>query len=71
MKFRTYKNQVNLLILCDLSKAFDSVKHKFNLKLVNHKTDTFWFSSYLDTISQSVRINGIISSGQPIYCGVP
>jgi len=66
------KNQVNLLTLCDLSKAFDSVNHDILLnKLVNHKIDTFWFKSYLDTRTQSVRINNDMSSKQQVPFGVP
>ena len=61
-----------MLTLCDLSKAFDSVNHEILLnKLVNHKIDTFWFESYLDTRTQSVRINDGMSSKQQVPFGVP
>lgn len=73
MKFIiTDKIQVNFLTLCDLSKAFDSVNHEILLnKLVNHKIDTFWFKSYLDTRTQSVKINNDMSSKQQVPFGVP
>jgi len=65
-------NQVNLLTLCDLSKAFDSVNHEILLnKLVIHKIDTFWFKSYLDARTQSVRIKDCMSSKQEVPFGVP
>lgn len=66
------KKQISLLTLCDLSKAFDSVNHTIllqKLHLVN--VDAFWFSSYLNNRTQSVRINNTVSSRQAVPYGVP
>ena len=65
-------NKITLLTLCDLSKAFDSVNHELLLKkLIAHNIDTFWFSDYLDSRTQSVRIGDHISSALDISFGVP
>jgi len=65
-------NQINLLTLCDLSKAFDSVSHELLVKkLTNHEIDHFWFKSYLSARTQSVKIHEKVSSKQPISFGVP
>ena len=71
-----YKNiderRISLLVLLDLSKAFDSVNHNILIqKLNNLNIDSQWFKSYLEDRSQSVRINNTISSSQRISFGVP
>lgn len=61
----TDKNQVNLFPLCDFSKASNSVNHEIPFKKIeNRKTDTFLAKSYLNTRTQSVKINDTISSIQ-------
>ena len=65
-------NFVSLVILCDLSKAFDSVSHNIlidKLDLVN--VDNFWFEDYLYNRQQSVRISNVTSRSQNITYGVP
>jgi len=65
-------NRINLLTLCDLSKAFDSVNHEILIsKLMNHKIDTYWFRSYLSNRTQSVKISENISEKQSVSFGVP
>ena len=73
---RIYNNmdnrKISLLLLLDLSKAFDSVHHKILLKkcqLLN--IDTSWFSSYLDNRFQTVKLDNIISSPKRVNFGVP
>ncbi len=64
--------RISLLMLCDLSKAFDSVNHVILLRklgLVN--VDTFWFKDYINTRTQSVRVGSTISSQQIVPYGVP
>jgi len=66
------KNQINLLTLCDLSKAFDSVSHDILLnKMKNHGIDNYWFRSYLSTRTQSVKIRNNMSTKKAVSFGVP
>ena len=63
---------VSLVILCDLSKAFDSVNHEILLqKFLQLKIDTFWFENYLEGRTQSVRIGQTLSSTKKVSFGVP
>ncbi|MEL6988474.1 MAG: reverse transcriptase family protein [Bacteroidota bacterium] len=64
--------KVSLLLLLDLSKAFDSVNHQILLeKLSKLHIDSFWFKNYLTNRFQSVRLGSIISSPHEINFGVP
>lgn len=64
--------KISLLLLLDLSKAFDSVHHQILLnKCAKVNVDPFWFDSYLCNRSQSVRMNSIISSPKKVTFGVP
>ena len=68
----TEKSKISLLILLDLSKAFDSVNHNILLsKLIRYNIDTFWFKNYLENRAQSVRAGSHISNPLPITYGVP
>ena len=61
-----------MLILLDLSKAFDSVNHNILLsKLIRYNIDTFWFKNYLENRAQSVKAGSHISNPLPITYGVP
>ena len=65
-------NLITLVILCDLSKAFDSVCHTILLQKLNHvNVDEFWFDDYLANRVQSVKIGNHISSSRPVEYGVP
>ena len=60
------------MTLCDLSKAFDSVSHKLLLnKLFKLNIDRFWFPSYIQNRTQSVRISSTTSEKASISYGVP
>ncbi len=64
--------KLSLLILCDLSKAFDSVSHPILLdKLLKLNIDPFRFNDYLKDRTQSVRFNNTISSKKCVTYGVP
>ncbi len=64
--------KITLLSLCDLSKAFNSVKHSFLLaKCLRLKIDSFWFSSYLMDRTQSVKTNNTISGIHKVDYRVP
>jgi len=73
---KIYKNmdnrKISLLILFDLSKAFDSVNHSILLnKCKNLNVHPIWLRSYLSNRSQSVRVGNTISSPQNVNFGVP
>ena len=69
-------HQSVILLLLDLSAAFDTVDHKI---LLNRLSTRFgitgaafsWFSSYLSNRYQFVNIRGQRSSNRPLECGVP
>ena len=64
--------KVSLLLLLDLSKAFDSVCHETLLRKCNQlHIDEFWFSDYLSGRIQSVKIGTNISSPRSVKFGVP
>ena len=64
--------KVSILTLCDLSKAFDSVCHENLLRKCSKlNIDNFWFSSYIQNRSQSVRIKNNISEEVLVRYGVP
>ena len=73
---RIYDNidtqKISLLLLLDLSKAFNSVCHKILLsKFKQMHTDEFWFKDYSSDRIQSVKINSVLSSSKSIRYGVP
>ena len=67
---------VTLLLLLDLSAAFDTVDHD---TLVHRLQFTFgvnenvlsWFSSYLSGRSQQIAVNDTLSADVELHCGVP
>ena len=72
-----YKNfddgKISLLILLDLSKAFDSVSHEILFdKLRKLGIDPTWFKNYLKNRQQSVKLDSATtSSPSSIAFGVP
>ena len=64
-----------MLVLLDLSAAFDSIDHSLMLirlsKIGIVETAHKWFSSYLRGREQSVFINGTASQSVPLKYGVP
>ena len=66
------ENLITLMMLCDLSKAFDSVSHVILLNKLNLvHVDSFWFEDYLQNRIQSVQIGKIRSSSTSVEYGVP
>ena len=64
--------RIYLLLLLDLSKAFDSLDHDILLnkcKMLN--IDPSWFRAYLSNRYQSVKIDNVISSPKKVIFGVP
>ena len=67
---------VTLLVLLDLSAAFDTVDHhlllsRFETKLSVSGTVLQWFTSYLANRKLQILINNTLSSEQEIKWGVP
>ena len=68
--------EITILVLLDLSAAFDTVHHK---TLLHHLEQYFgisgtvlhWFLSYLQDRQQSVSIEGMTSKLYNLTCGVP
>ena len=70
------KGQVTLLVLLDLSSAFDTVEHEILLDRLRSTIGLrgkvlSWFESYLKGRSQQVSINGTLSKPFDLKCGVP
>ena len=66
------KGKISLLVLPDLSKAFDSVSHDLLLnKLVQLNIDSTWFASYLHDRTHSVKIYKIMSETKSNLYDVP
>lgn len=67
--------RVTLLLLLDLSAAFDTVNHDTSLHRlqftfgINGKVVS-WFSSYLSGRSQQIAINDTLSAEFELQCGV-
>ena len=65
-----------ILLLLDLSAAFDMVHHKILLQRhscrfgINGKA-LCWFKSYLENRTQVVNIKGATSCSKDLRCGVP
>ena len=64
--------KISLLMLLDLSKAFDSVSHEILIKkLLKYNIDPSWFQSYLSDRYQAVRAGNVVSSPRLVSYGVP
>ena len=64
------EKSASLLLLLDMSKAFDSLNHNLSLeklrKLGLKASVIFWFSSYLSTRYQRVRYEDSVSEMLPL-----
>ena len=70
------KGHVSLLVLLDLSAAFDTVDHKILLKTLQMKlgvcgSGLSWFKSYLEGRSQRICIKETLSQSFDLQWGVP
>ena len=67
---------VTMLILLDLSAAFDTVDHQILLERPSDEagiggTVLNWFRSFLSDRSQRVSVHGVLSLPFDLNCGVP
>ena len=65
-----------MLILLDLSAAFDTIDHQILLERLSdgvgiHWTALNWFRSCLSDRSQHVSVHGVLSRPFDLNCGVP
>ena len=70
------KGHVTLLVLLDLSAAFDTVdhsilQHRLQSKLGVRGKTLSWFKSYLVGRTQQISVNGTLSMKFNLNCGVP
>ena len=68
--------KVGILVLLDLSAAFDTVDHSLLIQRLQNEaeltgTALSWFRSYLENRCQRVIIQGEVSSEQQLCFGVP
>ena len=67
--------EITVLVLLDLSSAFDTVDHAILLNRLKNIGITGlvhdWFSSYLSGRTQAVFLDGVISDSVNLTCGVP
>ena len=68
--------RVTLVLLLDLSAAFDTADHDTLLHRLWFTLDVngkvlSWFSSYLSGRSQQIAINDTLSAELELHCGVP
>ena len=74
MKMNT--QEVTLLVMLDLSAAFDTVNHNILLTRLNEELGICgvalkWFKSYLANRGQRITIDGSLSERFSLECGVP
>ena len=69
-------NSCVILLLLDLSAAFDTIDHQTLLHRLSHRFGIVdcalvWFRSYLSDRYQTVKVNGGVSSSRELLYGVP
>jgi len=67
---------LSLLVLLDLSAAFDTVEHSILLSVPSNRfrvdgTAVDWFRSYLDDRTQSLTYDSQQTNDYPLDCSVP
>ncbi len=66
------KQKISLVILCDLTRALDSVSHEILIsKTRKINIDSFWSDSYLKERSQCAGMGKTLSDELKVTFGVP
>ena len=68
------EKRISILVLMDMSKAFDSINHDLLVKLRSlgvSPSAMEWFKSYLKGRYQYVRIGDVVSLSLSVDYGVP
>ena len=70
------KQRVTIMLLLDLSAAFDAVSRRILLDRLRerigvHGNALKWFESYLEDREQAVCINGVMSEKRQLKFGIP
>ena len=70
------EDKVSVLVLLDLSAAFDTMEHEILLHRLHHDfgfgdTVLTWFQSYLENITQIVTVHGKHSTPASLHHSVP
>ena len=70
------QQRISLLVLLDLSAAFDTIDYTILSKIFQHKfkitgTVANWFASYLTNRQQRIMIDNVLSSPMDLKFGVP
>ena len=70
------QREVTLLVLLDLSAAFDTVDHEIMLEILKSSfgvngSALGWIKSFLSDRKQFVSVNQVLSSSFPMITGVP
>ena len=69
------EKEFSVCVFIELSKAFDTVKHKILIEKLSHNgirgTPLLWFSDYLFNRKQFIKFNNILSQYKTVTCGVP
>ena len=69
------QKKIFVVVLLDMSKAFDSIRHDLMLRKLR-KSGVFesactWFESYLSQCQQVVKFQNTVSVSLPLTVGVP
>ena len=69
------QNKISVIVLLDMSKVFDSIRHDFMLRKLRKvgvsESACDWFESYLSQRQQVVKFQNTVSDPLPLTIGVP
>ena len=69
------QNKISVIVLLDMSKVFDSIRHDFMLRKLRKvgvsESACAWFESYLSQRQQVVKFQNTVSDPLPLTIGVP